>query len=118
MYIKHPTLKIAYFDGDNRAILINEFMKDYDLYDYRDAVEDEESAIEILSNDIKTGNTEYLKLFFKDVIKEMKLNITETISSLFSMRLIEEGFRVILYEYEEEKMMRDRAMELLNSLSV
>lgn len=50
------------------ATLIDQLSYDYDTYEYRDTVEDRESQVEKIADDIRNGNTEYLQDFLNTVI--------------------------------------------------
>ena len=50
------------------ATLIDQLSYDYDIYEYRDTVEDRESQVEKIADDIRNGNTEYLQDFLNTVI--------------------------------------------------
>lgn len=49
---------------------LDEFAQDYDLYEYRDSVDDPISNIQSLKNDIETGNTKEIMEFLRDVIDD------------------------------------------------
>jgi len=49
---------------------LDEFAQDYDLYEYRDSVDDSVSNIQSLKNDIETGNTKEIFEFLHTVIEE------------------------------------------------
>lgn len=50
------------------AILIDQFSYNYDAYEYHDTVEDRESQVKKIEDDIRNGNTEYLQDFLNTVI--------------------------------------------------
>lgn len=51
---------------------LDEFAQDYDLYEYRDCVDDSISNIQSLRNDIETGNTKEILEFLHGVIEDSK----------------------------------------------
>lgn len=52
------------------AAEIDAFAYEYDVYQYRDSVEDRQAQVEELTSDIQTGESGYLKDFLQEVIKE------------------------------------------------
>ena len=50
------------------AILIDQFLYNYDTYEYHDTVEDRELQVKKIEEDIRNGNTEYLQAFLNTVI--------------------------------------------------
>ena len=55
---------------ESLAVEIDKITKDFDPYGYADAIEDSEKQIEDIKADIKVGNVEYLKEWFKPIIEE------------------------------------------------
>lgn len=49
---------------------IDAFAYEYDVYQYRDSVEDRQAQVEELTSDIQTGESGYLKDFLQEVIEE------------------------------------------------
>ena len=49
---------------------LNQFAYDYDLYEYRDAVDDPEAHIAMLKNDIETGDTKEIKSFLQEIVDQ------------------------------------------------
>ena len=60
------------------AILIDQFSYNYDTYDYHDTVEDRESQVKKIEDDIRNGNTEYLQEFLNTVILDGIEDIDDT----------------------------------------
>ncbi len=55
---------------DYLAEMLDEFARDYDLYEYRDAVDDPEAHLNSLKNEIEMGRTEEIIEFLHSVIEE------------------------------------------------
>ena len=49
---------------------LNQFAYDYDLYEYRDAVEDPEAHIAMLRNDIENGTTEGITSYLQEIVDQ------------------------------------------------
>ncbi len=49
---------------------LNQFAYDYDLYEYRDSVEDPEAHIAMLKSDIESGDTKEIKEFLQGIVEE------------------------------------------------
>lgn len=52
------------------AAEIDTFAYEYDVYQYRDSVEDRQAQVEELTSDIQTGESSYLRDFLQEVIEE------------------------------------------------
>lgn len=62
------------------AAEIDELSYDYDPYQYKDTVEDREAQVLNIAEDIRSGNTEYLKDFLNAIISE---EIREGVADIF-----------------------------------
>ena len=62
------------------AAEIDELSYDYDPYQYKDTVEDREAQVANIAEDIRSGNTEYLKDFLNAIISE---EIREGVADIF-----------------------------------
>ena len=49
---------------------LNQFAYDYDLYEYRDSVEDPEAHIAMLKNDIENGTTEGITSYLQEIVDQ------------------------------------------------
>ena len=63
----------VYPDADKAALLaaeIDQLFYDYDIVQYRDTVEDRDSQVANIAEDIRNGNTEYLNDFLNAIISD------------------------------------------------
>lgn len=52
------------------AIMIDNFMNEYDLYEYGDCIDDTEQFIQQLTESIVTGDVQYMIDWFQEIIEE------------------------------------------------
>ena len=52
------------------AMEIDQFAQDYDPYEYGDAIDDSQQALQELAEDIASGNVTYLIDYYQDILQE------------------------------------------------
>ena len=66
-----PTVqKSEELTAQSLAEQLNQFAYDYDLYEYRDSVEDPEAHIAMLKNDIENGTTEGITSYLQEIVDQ------------------------------------------------
>lgn len=66
-----PTVqKSEELTAQSLAEQLNQFVYDYDLYEYRDAVNDPEAHIAMLRNDIENGTTEGITSYLQEIVDQ------------------------------------------------
>jgi len=88
---------------------IDDFVKEYDPYEYADQVEDREANVERIKADLKAGNTDHYQKWFKPIIEdeeqiEMRdkaTNISEQIKGFSKVKSVQDISKTI----GEEKTM-------------
>ena len=71
MITSGPTVqKSEELTAQSLAEQLNQFAYDYDLYEYRDSVEDPEAHIAMLKNDIENGTTEGITSYLQEIVDQ------------------------------------------------
>ncbi len=66
----HDVQKSEELTAQSLAEQLNQFAYDYDLYEYRDSVEDPEAHIAMLKNDIENGTTEGITSYLQEIVDQ------------------------------------------------